>query len=797
MKKLIFILLFFPCYLYSQDVPAQRIRVDTIKAFKGDTIHVKSLERHWRPVKFDSTLTLGIRLDTAYSWYPKLGDTTITGAPTITGIANGFQWDLPFPRMKSISWVTGLQDSLTSMKHKNDSTNAVSGFTTLYQNSLKLPISDTASMLSPYARILDLDIDTTLGDTWGWDGATLNVPTTRIAMLDRANTFTRAQTIDTLNSTGSVTTLGSYYLTRSNDVSGVLFQGGSLANELRNARIEFYPYNHSAASFRGKIESSSSNFFFATGAYNQDLRNYISAFDSNGALLVGRYINGVSIATYNGYKMRVGGSAYIDSFLTVNGNLSTTTISNRTIGLGGFFYTIGNLNGSTIVTNGNVEAALPTLPGPTSITNTRCTSAQSTTVSHSTSNSVKVTSDGTASNNFYTRYNSTGGQQPGSTTSLWYVSVWVYLPSGQSGFTTLSLLNKVGGAEVTLQTTNLTNQWVLLRGEFTPNHTAGDFYAAVRTNSITNPTGFFFYWDDLVIQPVTLTKNVGIGTSLPQENVSVYVPTPTFNMTSTTKNTNVSTHAQAKDTSAIYFEHTTVGENPYFGIVNNVGQTTLSFDSLDFAVGAQATSAQLILGKNVPLRANLLNLQDYAGTSREKTDSSGNKTMSGWGQFTVAYGTDTIKAGTVSDPVWSYCLPGGVWVQSSGESLKENIKLYGARLENFKYVSPRTFNFKEENFYQTFDEKSVPDSVDIEIDSVTTRRISNKAVKDAARSKFIADNLVDAKRRAAIPFVGLLSNEFNSWMLGKSSKDLNSADVTSVMWMKIQELEAEIALLKK
>ncbi len=168
----------------------------------------------------------------------------------------------------------------------------------------------------------------------------------------------------------------------------------------------------------------------------------------------------------------------------------------------------------------------------------------------------------------------------------------------------------------------------------------------------------------------------------------------------------------------------------------------------------------------------------------------------GTAQLTTVRGSDTVKAGTQNGATYSYIIPGGALVQSSDESLKDNIRPFTVNLANFKNVSPRRYNFKEQNFYQTFDEKSVPDSVDVKIDSVRTKRVSNKKVKDAARSKFLADNLSDAKNRSKIEYTNFLANEFNPLMLGKESKELNSGEVMSVMWLKIQQLEKSQDSLK-
>jgi len=145
------------------------------------------------------------------------------------------------------------------------------------------------------------------------------------------------------------------------------------------------------------------------------------------------------------------------------------------------------------VTNGDVESGLPTVLGA-SIFNTRCTSTQSSALAHSGTYSVKVTSDGTLSNNFYTRYHVNTSSYNGKKI---HQEIWVYLPSGQSGFTQLDLVVKNEGVEKTLASTTTTDTWVKLEGDITlGTRVVGDFMLAVRTNSIADPTGFYFYWDD-------------------------------------------------------------------------------------------------------------------------------------------------------------------------------------------------------------------------------------------------------------------------------------------------------------
>lgn len=57
--------------------------------------------------------------------------------------------------------------------------------------------------------------------------------------------------------------------------------------------------------------------------------------------------------------------------------------------------------------------------------------------------------------------------------------------------------------------------------------------------------------------------------------------------------------------------------------------------------GTLPTTSQMLLVKNVPLRANLMNLTGVEGNSRELTDSSGNKTLAG--SLKIGGGSTVLK----------------------------------------------------------------------------------------------------------------------------------------------------------
>lgn len=162
-------------------------------------------------------------------------------------------------------------------------------------------------------------------------------------------------------------------------------------------------------------------------------------------------------------------------------------------------------------------------------------------------------------------------------------------------------------------------------------------------------------------------------------------------------------------------------------------------------------------------------------------DLSGSLTVTGagsvGGKFTAA---DTIRSGNFT--TYSYFIPGGALVQSSTESIKDNIRNYTADLKKFSLVKPKRYNFKQEAFIRLFDESTLPDSL-------------SEKEKGDIRKKFREDNLKEATEKSKREMVGFLAEEFNS-ILGKDSKEINQQDVINVMWLKIQELEARIKRLE-
>jgi hypothetical protein len=173
--------------------------------------------------------------------------------------------------------------------------------------------------------------------------------------------------------------------------------------------------------------------------------------------------------------------------------------------------------------------------------------------------------------------------------------------------------------------------------------------------------------------------------------------------------------------------------------------------------------------------------------------------------------SDTLRCGNWT--TYTYILPGGDLVKSSSSDIKNIISDFQPNLSNFKNVTPKNFTFKKGNFLETFDEKSVPDSVQVQerhkfrkqkidsvgkliffdADSITTRTVSNTHTKDSLKVDFYYRNNKDAERKSKIPYTGLFANEFGKQIMGKDSVvELDNAKVTATMWLKIIQLEARI-----
>jgi len=212
--------------------------------------------------------------------------------------------------------------------------------------------------------------------------------------------------------------------------------------------------------------------------------------------------------------------------------------------------------------------------------------------------------------------------------------------------------------------------------------------------------------------------------------------------------------------------------------------------------GASTDSTARLYTKNNALSPYLYQGVNSRGTIGIWNDSSFNSFRAG-NDSTTGKGTfgDTLRSGNYT--TYSYFIPGGALVQSSDSTSKSNILPFTANLANFSIVTPRTYNFRKENFILPFDSKSVPDSIDIQIDSVTTKRVSNKSTKNALKLEHDTKENIKAERLASVNHAGFLAQEFNQKMFGKNSNEIRQEDIINILWAKVQELEKRIEKLEK
>lgn len=238
-----------------------------------------------------------------------------------------------------------------------------------------------------------------------------------------------------------------------------------------------------------------------------------------------------------------------------------------------------------------------------------------------------------------------------------------------------------------------------------------------------------------------------------------------------------------------------VGGRGMFSVFSRDANGSNSHLPLSIATTGITSLIALTLNNNAtnPYISTLYNSRSILGAY---TDSSFNTFNAGYASTTgkVTAG-DTIRSGNYT--TYSYFIPGGALVQSSDSTTKENIQPFSANLANFKLVQPRTYNFKKETFIIPFDEKSVPDSIRIEIDSATSKMVSNKSTKDLIRAEHIQKNDAVAERLASVNHAGFLAQEFNQKLFNKSSNEIRQEDLINAMWAKIQELELRLEKVEK
>ena len=173
--------------------------------------------------------------------------------------------------------------------------------------------------------------------------------------------------------------------------------------------------------------------------------------------------------------------------------------------------------------------------------------------------------------------------------------------------------------------------------------------------------------------------------------------------------------------------------------------------------------------------------------------------------YGVTMSKDTIWCG--NNTTYSYFKPGDALLTVSSDStIKNNIQPFSVDLSKFSTVTPRTYTFKEDNFYEY---QTVQDSLnEAKTDSIAqandTTNIkvlagmrNNMKVAPTVLAVGDVKNLEQAQSQAAVLHTGFLAQEFNSQLLGdNNSTEVDYNKVIAIMWLKIQELEKRVAVLE-
>ena len=228
--------------------------------------------------------------------------------------------------------------------------------------------------------------------------------------------------------------------------------------------------------------------------------------------------------------------------------------------------------------------------------------------------------------------------------------------------------------------------------------------------------------------------------------------------------------------------------------VNSAAGVDASLNFLENSVAKWAiyhdASADRFAIFNSGLGANAMYIDSATSNATFAAGISGTTILTG--KLTTV---DTIRAGDYA--TYSYFIPGGSLVTSSDSTSKWAIRSASFNLANFGKVTPREYRFKKENFLRTFDESSVPDSIDVQINDSTSVRRSNRKAKDAARTEFYFRNNQWAERMSQVEHNGFLAQEFNQQLFGRDSKEIRQEDINIALWLKVQELEARIKKLEE
>ena len=147
--------------------------------------------------------------------------------------------------------------------------------------------------------------------------------------------------------------------------------------------------------------------------------------------------------------------------------------------------------GSELVTNGNIESGLPTVNG-VSFTQFQATTAQSATVTHAGTNSMKVTGTGTL---FNTRIIPNSASYVDKT---FLVSLWVYNPSTMTG--DVVIRSRINGTPLDIGTLSTKDTWTNYTYYVTNQIQSSDRF--IEVEATTGLSTEFFYIDDISIKEV-------------------------------------------------------------------------------------------------------------------------------------------------------------------------------------------------------------------------------------------------------------------------------------------------------
>ena len=231
-----------------------------------------------------------------------------------------------------------------------------------------------------------------------------------------------------------------------------------------------------------------------------------------------------------------------------------------------------------------------------------------------------------------------------------------------------------------------------------------------------------------------------------------------------------------------------------WGINNNSGVNQLRSDSICLTLGGGIMGTiSMMRINNSSNRANFFTGYNSSNILKLYGDSIG----AYYGE--AMYGSDTIKAGTKTSAIYSYFKPGDAGLTSSSDSsLKTNITNYSSNIDNLSNVSPKQYKFKMQYFLHTFDENSVPNSVNMQVDDTTIIKVSNIAVKNQIRKDFYHQDSLNAIQQSNVWHVGFMAQDFGKQITGDSTaKEIDQSKVMMTMWLKLQQHQGVIGGQRK